>query len=154
MRDDDAFISIKIVPEARPLLRKYMGTLQARYSTSGGLDTALNKGMAQLREITGIAGITFYWARHSFASIARNKCRISKDDIAEALNHVDGEHKVTDIYIEKDWSIVDDVQSAVMRLIGDLDAPHGKAEIAEATPEYTEVISPEEQRRTMRLVSA
>jgi hypothetical protein len=33
LRDDDAFISIKIVPEARPLLEKYIGKLQNTYST-------------------------------------------------------------------------------------------------------------------------
>jgi len=59
-------------------------------------------------------GITFYWARHSFASIARNDCRFSKDDVALALNHVDNGHAVTDIYIAKDWSIVDEVQDAVI----------------------------------------
>jgi hypothetical protein len=58
---------------------------------------------------------TSYWARHSFASTACNKCRINKDDIAETLNHVDGEHRTTDIYIEKDWSIIDDVQAAVIK---------------------------------------
>ncbi|MDO3644722.1 site-specific integrase [Mucilaginibacter sp. L3T2-6] len=114
VRDDNAFISIKIVDEARPFLEKYAGILKSRYTTHNGLDTALSKGMRQLRTITGIPEITFYWARHTFASIARNKCRISKDDIAEALNHVDGEHRVTDIYIEKDWSIVDNVQTAVI----------------------------------------
>lgn len=62
-----------------------MGTLQSRYSTANGLDTALSLGMKQLRKITGIPDITFYWARHTFATIARNKCMMDKDDIAEAL---------------------------------------------------------------------
>lgn len=45
VRDDNAFISIRIVPEARPLLEKYIGNLQTRYSTHNGLDTALSLGM-------------------------------------------------------------------------------------------------------------
>ena len=154
MRDDDAFISIKIVPEARAILVKYMGTLRRRYTNCGGLNTALRKGMEELRKITIIPDITFYWARHSFATIARNKCRMSKDDIAEALNHVDGEHQVTDIYIEKDWSIVDDVQSAVMQLIRGLDKPPENYTAVESIPVKPVMENPDEQRRTMRLVSA
>ena len=97
-----------------------MGKLNDRYSTYNGLDTDLSKGKKLLRKITGIPDISFYWARHTFATIAGNKCNIDKDDIAEALNHVDGKHKITDIYIEKDWSIVDKVQDSVMKFLRDL----------------------------------
>jgi hypothetical protein len=64
-------------------------------------------------------GYPFYWGRHSFATIARNKCRKSKDDVALALNHVDETRKTTDIYIEKDWGILDEVQNAVISLLRD-----------------------------------
>lgn len=151
LRDDGAFISVKIVPEAKQLLEKYIGKLQSRYSTYNGLDTALSKGMQQVRKITGITDITFYWARHTFATIARNKCQMDKDNIAEALNHVDGDHKVTDIYIEKDWGIVDKVQAAVMKYFRELYKPKpGKPK----PTEIKEINNPIEQRKTMRLVSA
>lgn len=114
-REDDAFISIKVVKEARPLLDKYIGKLPERYSTNGNLNHALSDGMKQLRRtLKWKEKVTFYWARHSFATIARNKCGIHKDDVAEALNHVDNGHKSTDIYIEKDWSVVDKVQKKVI----------------------------------------
>jgi len=57
--------------------------------------------------------VTHYWARHTFASIARNECRCSIDDIGMALNHIDQTNRITDIYIAKDWSIIDDVQEKV-----------------------------------------
>jgi len=120
-RKDNAFISIKVIEEARPLLEKYVEKLSMRYSTHGVLDTALSQGMKQLRKLTGIPGATIYWARHTFATVARNACRISKDDVSLALNHVDDEHRTTDIYIEKDWSIVDDVQIKVIGLLRSLD---------------------------------
>jgi hypothetical protein len=44
-RRDDAFISIKIVEEAKPLLTKYIGQLRKRYATHGTLDYALSQGM-------------------------------------------------------------------------------------------------------------
>lgn len=115
-RKDEAFISIKIVDEAKPLLEKYMGKLSQRYSTIGNLNKALSKGMDETCRLTGLSGVTFYWARHTFANVARNKCRMSKDDIALALNHVDEGNRTTDIYIAKDWKIVDDVQRKVIAL--------------------------------------
>ena len=39
---------------------------------------------------------------------------MSKDDVALALNHVDEGNRTTDIYIAKDWKIVDDVQRKVI----------------------------------------
>ncbi|WP_256009468.1 site-specific integrase [Desertivirga xinjiangensis] len=116
-RKDGAFISIKVIAEAEPILSKYLGKLSSRYSTASGLATALGFGMRKLQEQLNISEVTFYWARHSFATIARNKCRKSKDDIALALNHVDEGRKTTDIYIEKDWKIVDEVQEAVVELL-------------------------------------
>jgi hypothetical protein len=72
--------------------------------------------MQQIRKITKIPKITFYWARHTFANVARNDCRMSKDDIGLALNHIDTGNTTTDIYIAKDWKIVDEVQIKVVKL--------------------------------------
>ncbi len=116
-RKDQAFISIRIPAEAELLLNKYIGKLQLRFSSHTGLSTALSQGLRKMQKGTQIPDVTFYWARHSFATLARNACRKSKDDIALALNHVDESRKTTDIYIQKDWTIVDEVQSAVLELI-------------------------------------
>jgi len=124
-RKDNAFISIKIIDEAKPLLEKYIEKLAVRYSTLGTLSNALSIGMKQLCEILGLKGITMYWARHTFASLARNVCRMSIDDIALALNHVDLGNRTTDIYIEKDWRIVDEVQINVVFLIRSIDLKLG-----------------------------
>lgn len=116
-RRDKAFISIKLINEAKLLLKKYIEKLPKMYTNYGGLDSALSLGMKSLRELTGLPDITFYWARHTFANAARNECRMSKDDVALALNHIDEGHRTTDIYIAKDWRIVDDVQEKVMGLL-------------------------------------
>jgi hypothetical protein len=116
-RKDKAFISIKIPYEAKGLILKYQHILSERYSTNSGLNKALSKGMRQIQVLTEIPDITFYWARHTFGNIARNKCRKSKDDVALALNHVDNGRKTTDIYLEKDWTIVDEVQDAVIKYL-------------------------------------
>ncbi|AYL95357.1 tyrosine-type recombinase/integrase [Mucilaginibacter celer] len=116
IREDNAFISIYIPDEARPILEKYAGKLQAKFVSHNGLNTALSIGMKDLCKIAGLAGVTFYWARHSFANIARNKGGMHTDDIGLALNHVDEEHPTTDIYLDKDWSLADLVQNCVLNL--------------------------------------
>ncbi|UOE47947.1 site-specific integrase [Mucilaginibacter sp. SMC90] len=116
-RLDKAFISIKIVDEAKSLLDKYLGKLQLRFTTRTGLSTALSNGMRKIIADSNLPEVTYYWARSVFATWARNKCRISKDDVAMALNHIDENRKTTDIYITKDWKIVDEVQEAVCLII-------------------------------------
>jgi hypothetical protein len=143
-RQDQAFISIRIPEEAREILDKYIGKLSNRYGAYDYLDWALHKGMKGLREICNHAELTMYWARHSFGTLARNKCRMSVDDVAVALNHIDNGHKTTDIYIDKDWQIVDDVQHQVMLLLKDEDG--FESSIFNSSPEVT--------RRSMKLISA
>ena len=116
-RKDSAFISINLIPDASPLLFKYINRLRERYAESSNFNKALNKGLKEIGEATGITSLTMYCARHSFGSIARNECRFSKDDVAFALNHIDHNTKTTDIYIKPDWRIIDDVQSKVVSLL-------------------------------------
>jgi hypothetical protein len=92
-RIDNAFISIRIPEPAKPLLDKYIGKLNLRYAHFRYLDKALSIGSRQLSKIIGVPEIGYYWARGSFATIARNKCNTSKDDIALALNHADEGNK-------------------------------------------------------------
>jgi len=114
-RRDNAFISVKVIPEARLLIDKYAGKLQLMYSTKGGLNKAIDKGLLILSEVTGIPNIDFYDLRHCVGTWARRICRFSKEDVAEALNQT--ERTVTDIYIAPDWSLIDRVQASVVALI-------------------------------------
>ena len=116
-RKDSAFISINLIPDASPLLLKYVDRLRERYAESSNFNKALNKGLKEISETTGITSLTMYCARHSFGSIARNECRFSKDDVGFALNHIDHNTRTTDIYIKPDWRIIDDVQLKVMTLL-------------------------------------
>ena len=115
-RKDNAFISIKLIPAARALLQKHKH-ISKRYKTVNNLNKALNKGLKEIGKIAKCPELTFYAARHTFATLARNNCKVSKDDVATALNHVDQTLKVTDIYIAKDWSIIDRVQKSVIKYL-------------------------------------
>jgi integrase len=172
-RKDHAFISIRIPETALPLIEKYRDRLQGEYSEIGNLNKALNKGLKIIGESIGVPDLSFYWARHTFGNLARNKCRKSKDDVALALNHVDQGRKTTDIYLEKDWSIVDEVQAAVLALIAEpkiADSAQGPRQILqnftppmligteshqeEAMDDEITKINPDQNRKTMCLVSA
>lgn len=59
-------------------------------------------------------GLFFYMARHTWATFARNKCDVSKDDVAMSLNHIDQVLKTTDTYIDPDWSIIDRANRKVL----------------------------------------
>jgi hypothetical protein len=61
--------------------------------------------------------LSTYYARHSWATIARNKCKISKSDIGECLNHADPDRKTADVYIEKDWSFIDEANRKVISYV-------------------------------------
>lgn len=114
-RDDQAFISIRIEPEAQPLFEKYKDLSGKRvfsfskmYGSHLNFLRAVNAGLKQLRELTGIKEeVTSYYARHTWATLARNECGVALEDINLALNHVDKDMKVTDIYIARDFSLID-----------------------------------------------
>jgi len=61
--------------------------------------------------------VTTKWARHTWATIARNECRINKDDVALCLGHEDSDNKVTDMYIKYDYSIIDESNRKVIDFI-------------------------------------
>ncbi len=123
-RADSAFISIKVEKELQPLIDKYRDKKGKRvfrfyemYTSSENFVKAVNIGLAQVAKMLELDVIpTTYCARHSWATIARNNCKVSKDDVAMALNHVDTKHKVTDAYLNTDWSVIDNANTEVLSL--------------------------------------
>ena len=123
-RQDKARISIKVEKELLPLIEKYkdpqgdrLFNFHRRYSNERTFNSNLNIGLKDVGKFIEIDDLTFYSARHSWATIARNRCKISKDDIAMALNHTDESRKTTDFYIDEDWSIIDKANRKVLNLL-------------------------------------
>ncbi|MDR0830079.1 MAG: hypothetical protein LBN95_08225, partial [Prevotellaceae bacterium] len=89
-----------------------------RYSTSKNFVSAIDKGLKEVAKACKIEReLSSYYARHSWATIARNNCHISKSDVDECLNHVDGNNKMADIYIEKVWTMLDNANRKVLDYI-------------------------------------
>lgn len=123
--DNEMFmLSIKIEPELQILIDKYsskgfLSDVKNRYSSIDSFRSSLNKGLKEIGEEISISKLSSNWARHSWASIARNKADISKPDIDFCLGHVSKEHKMTDIYIDIDYSICDKANRKVLNLLTD-----------------------------------
>lgn len=119
-RSDKAFISIALENEMLPYIERYKDPLKdrafnffIRYSTHKQFVHKVNVHLKKIGEMLNIPDLTFYAARHSWATIARNECGISMDDVSMCLNHKSG-HDVTDTYIRKDWSIIDRANRKVL----------------------------------------
>lgn len=101
-RKDEAFFSVKIEPEAMPLLRKYRDPDKKRlfifykmYTDFRGFNNCVNKGCKQLAAYLGIeADLSTYYMRHTWATVASEDCGISEADIALALNHVSEDNDI------------------------------------------------------------
>jgi len=116
--------SIKLEPEAIEIIERYKGrdfllNISEKYGNHLDMIKYINMELKTigkaiqdtLSELDEKAifptEITSNWARHSWATIARNDCKINKDDVALCLGHEDMDNKVTDIYIKYDYSIID-----------------------------------------------
>ena len=110
----------------QPLLERYRDktgervfNLYKRYASYHTFNTALNKGLKEIGrlEAVGENDLEFYAARHTWATLARNKAGIDKETIHEALNHVDESMRVTDIYIDRDYSAQDAANKKVLEMV-------------------------------------
>ena len=124
-RADRAEMNIRIEPCIMPLMEKYRDEKQERmfsfyshYATKETLQTAIQRGMKMIEEaIKPTRHITFYSARHSWATIARSSLlNIDKYTVHEALNHTDHKMKITDIYVERDWTTIWEANKRVLGL--------------------------------------
>jgi integrase len=122
-RRDRAYFEIRVMDDLLPLFEKYRGkqrlfNFSDSYSSAEIFLMAVNRGLKSLCLKAGddIPHITSYWLRHSWATIARNDCGASMEDVAFCLNHASA-HRITEDYIKKDFSTVDRVNRKVIDFI-------------------------------------
>jgi len=103
---------IKVEPEAMEIMNKYRGkehllcfAEKTKHYTN--FSANLNMNLSLMRK-----GVTSYYARHSWATIAANDLDIQKDTIAAALGH--GGNTVTDVYIDYKQKKVDEANRKVI----------------------------------------
>lgn len=123
-RMDKAKMIVTVPKILHPLFEKYKDTTGKRifnfyqnYVNEKAFNKAINKGLKEIGSILKIEDLEYYAARHSWATIALNKVGVSKYVVHEALNHIDESIRVTDIYIERDFSNEDKANAKVVRYV-------------------------------------
>lgn len=120
-RTDNAHIEIVVPNIVKPFFEKYKGDSRVfnfykKYSNAANFNKHINKGLHIIADTLGIPHFDFYSARHTWASIARNRLGIDKYTIHEALNHV-SDMDITDIYIQKDYTNINKANEKVIAYI-------------------------------------
>ena len=123
-RVDNAYIEIEVPDIIKPLIKKYKGNSRVfdfykRYTNASNFNKNINKGLHSIADILNIPHFDFYSARHTWASIARNKLGIDKYTIHEALNHV-SDLDITDIYIQRDYTNINKANAQVIEYLKQL----------------------------------
>lgn len=128
-RIDDARMEVTIPQIALSIIEKYKDKSGKRlfcfykdYRDYKAFNKAINNGLKQIGQELGIDDLEFYAARHSWATIALNKCKIDKYTVHAALNHVDNSMKVTDIYIDRDFVNENEANQIVLKHVFGKDA--------------------------------
>lgn len=125
VRKDKAFIVVRVEPEAEAIMERYKGrelllSFADRYTDHKGFNRNINKGLKEIGDAIGVPNLNTGYARHSWATIARNNCSIPRDTVDEALNHAERNgSRVTDIYIKRDFSRIWEANRAVLDLLKD-----------------------------------
>ena len=86
------------------------------YADADNFSKAVNFGLKSLCRKAKVQVITTYWLRHSWATLAQNECGASTEEVAFALNHASA-HRVTERYIEKDFTPIDKLNEKVIEFI-------------------------------------
>lgn len=112
-RRDKAEIQVKITDYIKPLVEKYKGKTRVfnfyeRFTTMESFNRAINIGLKEVGKELDIEHLQFYAARHSMATIAVNDVKISKYIVNDMLNHTDQSLKITELYIKKDFSHINE----------------------------------------------
>ena len=123
-RADGALISVEVQSEILPLLEKYadpdgvyLFDFSRRYDGSNNMSWSIAYQMKQLGAKIGEEDLTFYAARHSWATIALNDAGVDKYTVHECLNHAGGAMAITDVYIKKNWTRLDKANRAVLDFV-------------------------------------
>lgn len=122
-RSDSAYIEVEIDDRVKHIVDKYRGKnkmfcFSEVYKNYYTFKNAVSYGMSKLSLLVG-KKLTFYSARHSFATIAYNDCGIDKFTVHKMLNHIDNGTKITDVYIKTDFKKINEANKKILDLLFD-----------------------------------
>lgn len=113
-------VSILVQPEAAEIIARYAGTdhvlrFAEEPATYQTFNNRIQKAIRAIAQELNIEGLTFYWARYTWATLA-DKIGISEKEISKGLGHVDASI-AGKFYISYDWTKVDRANRMVIDYI-------------------------------------
>ncbi len=123
-RADRAEMRVTIPAPLEPFIQRlkeeengwWLSALHRLAKDSNTCTAKVNKYLKKWCEDEGLGPFTFYSARHTWASLARNNAKIEKALVDECLCHK-GDFSLADIYIEKDYGLIQEANKKVMELL-------------------------------------
>lgn len=121
-RNDQALMEVKVPDVVKELVEKYRDdervfNFHRRFSTASNFNRGINLGLKAVGEEIGVEGLQFYAARHSMASIAVNRVGIDRWTVNAMLNHTDTAMRVTELYIERDFTPLNNANQRLMEYV-------------------------------------
>lgn len=121
-RSDKALMVVDVPSIIKPIMAKHMKdcnegyvfNFSKRFSSSIEFNRSLNIGLKKIGEVLDIERLQFYSARHSMATIAANNVRIPIYIVNDMLCHIDERMRITNLYIKKDFSLINEANSKLM----------------------------------------
>lgn len=108
--EENSEVKLKLQPEALEIIEKYKGTgglLLDLGPSVRKLNVKINYRLKVLAQTLGLPSLTYYSARHTWATIAVNECGVDKYTVHEALAHSTKGLGITDVYIKRDFTRID-----------------------------------------------
>ena len=123
-RRDGAYLEIKVPERLLPLFDKYKSkdeylfSFHLRHQDLDCFNINVNRGLKPYCTYNGLPSLCIYNFRHSWATIAQNVCGASTEEVGFAMNHASA-HRITDLYIKKDYSPISRLNEKVISVIFD-----------------------------------
>lgn len=121
-RVDRAEMRVDVPIELKPYLDRLKGDsrhwlcLADRYSSVGSATNCINNILKKWCEKNDAEPMTFYAARHTWSSLARNVAKIDTALVDECLCHLSN-LKLASVYIDKDFSLMNEANRKVIDLL-------------------------------------
>ena len=122
-RRRDAYVRVRVPEQVAPIVARLAAPagssawlcLSRVCTNANVLSGLVNRGLRSWCEHEGVEPFTFYAARHSWATIARNSAGLGSDTADECLAHR-ARNPLKDIYIERDWEMLNAEAAKVLAL--------------------------------------
>ena len=121
-RRDGAYMEIKVPERLLPLFDKYKSddeylfSFHHRHQDLDCFNINVNRALKTYCAHNGLPPICIYSLRHSWATLAKNICGASTEEVGFALNHSSA-HRVTERYLKKDYSPISILNERVLAVV-------------------------------------